>query len=157
MAGTGSRRGGLITEINVTPLVDIMLVLLIVFMLTANLISRQAIEVELPKASQGSPTEPTTVSVSLTADGKLYLNGDRLGPRALDAAIRAALKKDPKTQAIIAADRQTQHGRVVWVIDLVKRLGVAKFAIHIDPTAMVPPEDAAEPDEAAAPASGAGA
>ena len=58
--GGGARKKGMITDINVTPLVDIMLVLLIIFMLTANLIAKQAIEVDLPKASQGSSPPPTT-------------------------------------------------------------------------------------------------
>ncbi len=145
MAGGSGGRRGLITDINVTPLVDIMLVLLIVFMLTANLISRQAIEVELPKASTGSPTEPATVAITLTAKGKIYLNEESVGAQGLERAIRGALKKDAKTQVIIAADKLTHHGRVVWVIDLVKRLGVAKFAIHIDPTALQAPDEVAEP------------
>ena len=103
MAGGSGGRRGLITDINVTPLVDIMLVLLIVFMLTANLISRQAIEVELPKAFSGSPGEPTTVAITLTAEGKIYLNEKQVGAQGLHRAIEAALKTDPKTQAIIAA------------------------------------------------------
>ena len=69
MAGSSARRRGIITDINVTPLVDIMLVLLIIFMLTANLIARQAIEVELPKASQSTSVNPTTLAVTLTREG----------------------------------------------------------------------------------------
>ena len=74
MAG-GARRRGLITDINVTPLVDIMLVLLIIFMLTAHLIARQAIEVKLPKAAQGGTMPPTTLAVTLTREGRIFLNG----------------------------------------------------------------------------------
>ena len=59
MAGGASRRRGIVAEINVTPLVDIMLVLLIIFMLTAHLIAKQAIEVDLPRASQGTALPPT--------------------------------------------------------------------------------------------------
>ena len=65
MAGSSARRRGIITDINVTPLVDIMLVLLIIFMLTANLIARQAIEIELPKASQSTSLNPTTLAVTV--------------------------------------------------------------------------------------------
>ena len=74
MAG-GTRKRGIITEINVTPLVDITLVLLVIFMLTAHLIAKQAIEIELPKAAQGATTAPTTLAVTLTRDGALHLNG----------------------------------------------------------------------------------
>jgi biopolymer transport protein ExbD len=123
----------------VTPLVDIMLVLLIIFMLTAHVIAKQAIEVELPKAVQGSTTQPTTLAVMLTREGRLYLNGKEATPDGLRAEIRDAVKKDPKTQVIIAGDKNVSHGRVVWVLDVVKSLGVGSFAIQIDPAGLVPP------------------
>ena len=133
MAG-GSKRGrGIITDINVTPLVDIMLVLLIIFMLTASIIAKQAIEVDLPKASQGATPQPTTLAVTLDKRGVMHLNGTEVTPAALRAAVKAAVAKDAKTQVIIAADKQTSHGRVVWVLDVIKSLGVGSFAIQIDP------------------------
>jgi biopolymer transport protein ExbD len=138
MAG-GTHRRGIITDINVTPLVDIMLVLLIIFMLTANLIAKQAIEVELPRASQSTSLPPTTLAITLTRDGALYLNGKATTPADLRAAVSAAVARDPKTQAIITGDKAVSHGRVVWVLDVVKSLGVSSFAIQIDPTAMTAP------------------
>ena len=141
MAGT-SRRRGIVAEINVTPLVDIMLVLLIIFMLTAHLIARQAIEVDLPRAAQSTSTPPTTLAVTVTKDGTLYLNAEPVTPEALRAAVRDALAKDPKTQAVIAGDQSVSHGRVVWVLDTIKALGVTSFAIQIDPTIAVSPEGA---------------
>jgi biopolymer transport protein ExbD len=138
MASAGGKRG-IIAEINVTPLVDIMLVLLIIFMLTANLIAKQAIEVELPRASQSTSLNPTTLAITLARDGSLYLNGKPTTPVALREAVQASVAKDPKTQAIIAGDKSVSHGRVVWVLDVVKSLGVASFAIQIDPTAMTAP------------------
>jgi biopolymer transport protein ExbD len=140
MAAT-TRRGRLIADINVTPLVDIMLVLLIIFMLTANLISKQSIEIELPKASSGSTVEPTTLGITLTRAGKLFLNGEEVVAGGLRRAVVEAIRKDEKAQAIIAADRLTSHGRVVWVIDLVKQAGIASFAINIDPAALISPQD----------------
>jgi biopolymer transport protein ExbD len=142
MAG-GTRRRGLITDINVTPLVDIMLVLLIIFMLTAHLIARQEIEVKLPKAAQGGTMLPTTLAVTLTREGRMFMNGQPVGAAALRRAIAAAVAKDPQTQVVVAGDRDVTHGRVVWVLDLVKGLGVGSFAIQIDPAALTPPE--AEP------------
>jgi biopolymer transport protein ExbD len=138
MAG-GARKRGMITEINVTPLVDIMLVLLIIFMLTATLIAKQAIEVELPKASQGTAPTPSTLNVTLTRDGALYLNGKETTPEAFRAAVGEEVAKDPKTQVIIAGDKDVSHGRVVWILDTVKALGVVSFAIQIDPAAVTPP------------------
>ena len=135
----GSRRRGLITDINVTPLVDIMLVLLIIFMLTAHLIARQVIEVQLPKAAQAAAVSPTTLAVTLTREGRMFLNGIPATPEALRAAIQSAVAKDAKTQVIVAGDKNVSHGRVVWVLDLVKSLGVTSFAIQIDPTGLIAP------------------
>ncbi|HEY5089632.1 MAG TPA: biopolymer transporter ExbD, partial [Polyangia bacterium] len=67
------------------------------------------------------------------------LNGKPTTPVELRAAVSAAVSKDPKTQAIISGDKSVSHGRVVWVLDVVKSLGVASFAIQIDPTAMTAP------------------
>jgi biopolymer transport protein ExbD len=136
---SATRKRGIIADINVTPLVDIMLVLLIIFMLTANLIAKQAIEVELPRASQSTTLNPTTLAITLTRDGSLYLNGRPTTPQELREAVTTAVAKDPKTQAIIAGDKAVSHGRVVWVLDVVKSLGVASFAIQIDPAALTPP------------------
>ena len=138
MAATARRRG-LITDINVTPLVDIMLVLLIIFMLTAHLIAKQAIEVQLPKAANATAVPATTLAVTLTREGRMYLNGAETTPVALRVAVQSAIAKDPKTQTIIAGDKDVSHGRVVWVLDLVKSLGVTSFAIQIDPAGMTPP------------------
>jgi len=139
MAAATGRRRGLITDINVTPLVDIMLVLLIIFMLTAHLIARQVIEVQLPKAAQSVAVSPTTLSVTLTREGRMFLNGVATTPDALRATIQASVAKDAKTQVIVAGDKNVSHGRVVWVLDLVKSLGVTSFAIQIDPAGLMAP------------------
>ena len=139
---TANHRRGLITGINVTPLVDIMLVLLIIFMLTAHLIAKQAIEVELPRAAKSSALTPTTLAVTLTRQGRIYLNGNKVNPAALSRAVKEARAKDPQTQVIIAGDKNVSHGHVVWVLDLVKSLGVTSFAIQIDPAGRLPPLEA---------------
>ena len=139
MAGGASRRRGIVSEINVTPLVDIMLVLLIIFMLTAHLIAKQAIEVELPRASQSTTLPPSTVTVTLARDGALYLNAVQVTADQLRSQVKDAVAKDPKTQAIIVGDKAVSHGRVVWVLDTIKSLGISSFAIQIDPTEMTAP------------------
>src|SRR5438477_11506196 len=98
MAGAARRRG-IIAEINVTPLVDIMLVLLIIFMLTAHLIAKQAIEIELPRASQSTTMKPTTLAITLQRDGKLFLGEKPVTADELRAAVAAAVAKDATTQA----------------------------------------------------------
>src|SRR5690349_7448963 len=108
MAGS-TRRRGIVAEINVTPLVDIMLVLLIIFMLTAHLIARQAIEIDLPRATQSTTIPPTTIAVMLSREGALYLNGAPVTADQLRDAVRAAVAKDPKTQAVIVGDKAVSH------------------------------------------------
>lgn len=138
MAGT-TRRRGIIAEINVTPLVDIMLVLLIIFMLTANLIVRQVIEVELPKGSRSTTMKATPLAITLQRDGAIFLNDKPTTPDALRAAIAAAVATDARTQVVIAGDKAVAYGRVAWVLDLVQSLKVTSFAIQIDPASVVPP------------------
>jgi biopolymer transport protein ExbD len=121
----------MIAGINVTPLVDITLVLLIIFMVTATYIVRETIEVELPRAASGGETVGTTLALVLDRDGKLYLDGEERTEAEARLAVRAAVSRDPEAKAIIGADRSVSHGRVVEVIDLVKGEGLAKFAIDV--------------------------
>ncbi len=122
----------MITDINVTPLVDIVLVLLIVFMVTTTYIVNPSIKIDLPKAATGSEQSRSTLGLMLTKDGVLFLNGERSDDAALTKFIAAELPKSPDLQAVIAGDKQVSHGSVVHVIDVVKRAGVRKFAINVD-------------------------
>jgi biopolymer transport protein ExbD len=131
--------GGLISEINVTPLVDITLVLLIIFMVTAPMIvNNPSIKVELPKAASGEETLKSTLALTLQREAAggyaLYLNGDKTEePKAVEL-IKDLVQKNKDLQAIIAADKGIAYGDVVHVVDLVKTLGVHKFALNTDAT-----------------------
>ncbi|MCO4768805.1 MAG: biopolymer transporter ExbD [Deltaproteobacteria bacterium] len=127
-------------DINITPMVDIILVLLIIFMVTASVINKEAIEVELPSAATGGPTETTSLGIHIDKDGAWYLNGEPTGKEAVRAFIRQEKAAGADLMALIAADKTASHGEVVGAIDLVKQEGVLKFAINIDP---VPPPAAA--------------
>ena len=156
MAGAASQfedddAGRMITDINVTPLVDITLVLLIIFMVTTTYIVNPSNKVDLPKAVSGSDQTRTTLALTLTKDGQLYLNGDRSDETQVAKQIAAELPKNPDLQAIIAADKIVPHGSVVHIIDFVKRAGVRKFAINVDSAAStVPPAGLQEPGNAPA-------
>src|SRR3954447_7202262 len=102
--GGGDRPGGIIVDITVTPLVEITLVLLIIFMVTASYIVSPAIKVDLPKAASGSEQAKTTLALTLSKDGALYLNGERSNDAVVIQYIRGELPKNPDLQAIIAAD-----------------------------------------------------
>jgi biopolymer transport protein TolR len=123
----------MISGINVTPLVDITLVLLIIFMVTASVIVNAGIKVELPKAASGTDQAKTTLAVTLQKDGTMHLNGEKANDQAIVRFIGENLPRTPDLQAVIAADRAVPHGDVVHVIDLVKRAGIRKFAINVDP------------------------
>lgn len=134
----------IITTMNVVPLVDIVLVLLIIFMLTANLIASQAIQVELPEAATGEEVEPTVVALTLTDDGELYLNGNLTDNKGLSDYLPDVVDEDPNVQAIIAADKNVSHGNVIGLVDLIRTLGVHKFALNIEPSTGSSAESPAE-------------
>ena len=139
MAGGGSTSadddegGASISEINVTPLVDITLVLLIIMMVAAPLIvNNPSIKVELPKASTGDETQKSTISLTLRKDGKLYYGEQEISEVDARKRIDAEVQSNKDVQAIIAADRGVEYGQVMHLIDVVKSLGVSKFALNID-------------------------
>lgn len=135
----------IIADINVTPLVDIMLVLLIIFMVTATYIMNPSIKVDLPKAVTGDDTQASTLAVVLDKTGALYLNGQPTTEAALADAVRLAKATRADTQAIISADLDASHGAVIHLIDLIKLNGVSRFAINIDPAARTLDTSGAKP------------
>jgi biopolymer transport protein ExbD len=122
----------MISGINVTPLVDITLVLLIIFIVTATYIVRESIEVDLPRAANGGETVGVMLNIILTKDAELYVDGVKTDEPGLKTKVTEALAKDKDARAIISADKNTLHGAVVRVIDLIKGAGIAKFAINIE-------------------------
>ena len=121
-----------ITGINVTPLVDVTLVLLIIFMVTATYIVKETIEVELPRAAHGGETVQKTFALSITRDEKLFLNGVPIDDAGMVNAVREAKSKGEDVQAIVGADKAATHGAVTHVLDVLKGAGVTKFAIQIE-------------------------
>lgn len=122
----------MISGINVTPLVDVVLVLLIIFMVTATYIVKETIEVDLPKAASGGQTVGTTLTFVLDKQGKLFVDGEESSFEKARASVRAAVAEDKDARAIISADKGLSHGAVVELIDLVKTEGLVKFAINIE-------------------------
>jgi biopolymer transport protein ExbD len=131
MAGSTQNDDAGITGINVTPLVDVMLVLLIIFMVTANLINNKTIGVALPKAATGIGPEATAAKVEIGKDGAVTLDGRAITLDALAKEI-AALKGDKTGFTVsIAADRAASHGRVIDAIDAIRQGGVYDFAFAV--------------------------
>lgn len=126
-----------ITGINVTPLVDITLVLLIIFMVTARYISEPSVGVKLPKSSQSSHTEVTDNNVFLTIDSKhdIFLNNARVDMKQLGGDIKTLMKEKPNMNLILRADKNITHGEVMAVLDEVRAQGVTQFGFAVEGTA----------------------
>jgi biopolymer transport protein TolR len=123
-----------INEINVTPLVDVMLVLLVIFLVASIYIVKDAIEVDLPKAASAGETLDTTLAIVIDREGRLYLNGRPTPDALIGQACKQASEKDANAQAMIAADQNVKHGDVIRVIDLVRSNGLTRFAINVKQT-----------------------
>lgn len=144
-----------ITGINITPFVDIILVVLIIFMVTTSTIVKKAIKVELPEAATGESTETTSLVIELNQLRELRFQGELTSMEALRAAIRAAQSESARTGVplvcMIGADKTVPHGDVIAIMDLVRQEGVARFALNIDPAPMPAAAAGAAAPGAAAP------
>lgn len=120
-----------ITGINVTPLVDVVLVLLVVLMVTATYLASRSIPVDLPKGKTGEATT-APLTVSLTQAGALYVDGAPSSEAQLRAKLVEARRRDPELRAVIAADGSVPHRRVIGIIDLLRQEQVERFAINVD-------------------------
>lgn len=138
MAGgaASSGRRGAIVGINITPMVDVMLVLLVILMVSANYIVEKKIRMELPKASTGEslpdskpPAKPLEVSVR--KDGVLFVGPDEISPQALGERLKSLAARDPEQVVVISGDAETDHGKIVGVVDLARTSGLRKFAITV--------------------------
>ena len=121
-----------INEINVTPMVDIMLVPLIIFMVTATYIVKDSIEVELPRAAHGGETDNKTFAVLVTKEDKKFLNGVEVTDAGLVAEVQKSRAAGEDVQAVIGGDKAASHGAVTHVLDVLKGAGVLKFALQIE-------------------------
>jgi len=135
VAGTlssGGRRRGGIVGINVTPMVDVVLVLLVIMMVSATYIVSQSLKVELPKTSTSDESTPSIAAVTLAKDGKTFFNNEPVDEATLIAKLRGAKAQNAEINLIISADKAASHGSVVHVIDLAKVEGILKFAINVE-------------------------
>lgn len=131
MGAKGSEAEQLITDINVTPFVDVVLVLLVIFMITAPALMKDALQVQLPKAVSGESKQFDQLGVAVTKQGQILANGELVSPEALSEKVRQLVEKDPQIQILISADTEAFHGDVVKAIDLIKTAGAVRFAFQI--------------------------
>lgn len=131
-SSSSDRNGGLMTEINVTPLVDVVLVLLVLMMVTATAIATKTIPVSLPKAKSGqadATARPLVVAVD--ESGALFVDEAKVTDDELRRRARGALERDADTSAVVAADGRARHEAVVHALELLRGERMAKIAIVV--------------------------
>ena len=127
--------GGIFSDINITPLTDIFLVLLIIFMVTTTAIAEAGqqeggFKVSLPRGSKGDDAGiPRDLTVAVLSDGRAVVAGKVLDDAALRAAFGEAHRRSPDTVVLFQADEGVPHGRVVQVMEIARRAGLARLAI----------------------------
>lgn len=127
MAQGTQKSSGIIEGINVTPLVDIALVLLIIFIVTAKIVVAPAVPMDLPEASQAEEIQ-TIFAVGVDPSGALTVDGQSCADDALDDMARGALERDSELRAVIQADGSVPHRRVIEVLDVLKVAGIERVA-----------------------------
>lgn len=130
MAATVGRKGA-IHGINITPLVDIFLVLLILVMISSTLVQPQAIEVQVPRAAAAGSVAPDASGLVLSSDGMLYLDGVAASPDLVVSRLAAKVKLDSTHSVLVSADGKLPYEKVVEALDLVKKSGARKYALRV--------------------------
>jgi len=124
----------LVAEINVTPLVDVILVLLIIFMITAPIIYQSAIKVQLPKAQTGEAIENTVLRFTIQKDGTLLLDDRAVNLNDVAQKIKSLGDRINEQQASVSADRDTPHGKVIELMDVLRQNGMTRFSLTVEGT-----------------------
>lgn len=122
-----------INDINITPFVDVVLVLLVIFMVTAPAMIKESLKVNLPKTLTSDITTKTaSVGIAITKEGQVLLNGKLMGPESLQNELSIIAKNAPETNFLISADTDTRHGEVVRMIDILKKNNLNRFALQVE-------------------------
>ena len=122
-----------INDINITPFVDVVLVLLVIFMVTAPVMLKESLKVNLPKTlTSDVSTKAESIGIAITKEGQVLLNGKLLSSESLNLELKRLSKVAPMTNFLISADTETRHGDVVKMIDLLKKNNLNRFALQVE-------------------------
>ena len=129
LPGDDEGGSGIVAEINITPLTDVFLVLLIIFMVTSSVIANTGKKVDLPSAQEAGKTPPKAVNVTIATDGTIQVDGDVVARDKLEPAIKAALEKATDKVVILRGDKEIVYGEAVYVLDQAQIAGAEGFAL----------------------------
>ncbi len=120
-----------IGNINITPMVDIMLVLLVIFMVTANFLKKDSININLPKVAASDPNIARSIQVALTREGKILLEGVETDDKKLIDSLSKESKMRPNMRVTLSADERLPYGKIARVMGMIRKSGVTKIALSV--------------------------
>lgn len=131
-ASSSNDDDGMISGINITPMVDVMLVLLVIFMVTANFIAKDSININLPKVAEADNNTRESTQVAMSKEGEFYLDGKSVTEEFLISSLTKEAKYRPNLRVTLAADESISYGSVSRVMGLMRRGGVTKIALSVN-------------------------
>ena len=131
-AGPQKDEDGFISDINITPMVDVMLVLLIIFMVTANFIKKDSVNINLPKVAAADPNIKESTQVAITKDGRIFLEGKELTAEYLGRELQREAKLRPNMRVTLSADEGLSYGSVSRIMGVMRQSGVTKIALSVN-------------------------
>ena len=127
------------SDINMTPLIDVMLVLLVIFMITAPLMA-SSLKLDLPRTDAAVPNDaPQFIAVALDPQGRFYFGEEQLGAAEFTARVTNAARKNPQTEVQLRADKTVPYGRVAELIGIVQKAGLTRIGFVAEPASASPP------------------
>ena len=123
---------GFVSEINIVPFVDVVLVILIIFLVISPTFIKPGFDIHLPKAQTAKRPENVKVILSIDIEGLFYINQKPVGGKELNEKLKKMVEKNKDMKAVIAADKDVAHGNVISLIDLVRKAGIRKFAVSVE-------------------------
>jgi biopolymer transport protein ExbD len=127
----GSNEDEVIDGINITPMVDVILVLLVIFMVTANFLKKESININLPKVQAADPNVSQSVQVALTRDGKILLEGQSITEDKLISTLERDIKFRPNMRLTLSADEKLAYGTIMKLMGVIRKAGVSRVALSV--------------------------
>ena len=129
--GSSKNDDGVISDINITPMVDVILVLLVIFMVTANFLKKESININLPKVAKADANIKESTQIALTKDGKFFIEGKSISEEDLVTSMSREAKLRPNMRVTLAADENITYGSVSKLMGVLRRCGVTKIALSV--------------------------